>query len=60
MLEPCSLQIFIKKLLKFVAHRDFLFLAAFFPEPDQRSLSGLKVIFNRKIHDRADAGKSVR
>ena len=39
--------------------RNFLLLAAFFFEPDQRSLSGLEIILDLQIHDGTDSGKPI-
>jgi hypothetical protein len=39
--------------------RNFLLLAAFLFEPDQRSFSGLEVILDIQIHDGADPGKRI-
>jgi hypothetical protein len=39
--------------------RNFLFLAAFLFEADQRSFSSLKIVVNPQIHDRSDPGKRI-
>ena len=57
--QPGVFKILVKKLLQFVVHGDFRLLAAFFPEPDQRSLSGLEVVLDLEVHDRPDPRKSV-
>ena len=53
------LQVLVKKLLQFVVHGDFRLLAAFLPEPDQRSLSGLEVILDLEVHSGADPAAGV-
>ena len=42
-----------------MVNRDFLFLAAFLFEPDQRSFSSLEVILDLQIHDRSNPGKRI-
>jgi hypothetical protein len=49
----------VQKIDQFVVHRDLRFLAAFSPEPDERSLFGLEVILDLEVHDRSNPSKSA-
>ena len=52
-------EIDIEVFLQFVMDRNFFLLAAFFPKPDDRPLSDLKVILRGQRYDRSDSRESV-